>query len=124
MACLNKPLPWQLFRQALRSWARWSDSALTQCNQLHRDPVAKQPHLRAMRNGSEPASDKKPSPEKPLRVPPLQHFLGYNDKWIERLPALKKLPKASKSGAFGMNNVLDFAARISFFRHWSYEKTF
>jgi hypothetical protein len=37
------------------------------------------------------------------------------DKWIELFPALKKLPKARKSRAFGLNNVLDFSERISFF---------
>jgi hypothetical protein len=33
-------------------------------------------------------------------------------------------PKAHKSRALVMNNVLDFAERISFFRHRAYEKNF
>jgi uncharacterized protein YehS (DUF1456 family) len=33
-------------------------------------------------------------------------------------------PKAHKSRALHLNNVLDFAERISFFRHKSYEKYF
>jgi hypothetical protein len=33
-------------------------------------------------------------------------------------------PNARKSRAFGVNNVLDFAERISFFWHKPYEKFF
>jgi hypothetical protein len=33
-------------------------------------------------------------------------------------------PKAHKSRAFALNNVLDFAERISFFWHTPYEKYF
>jgi hypothetical protein len=35
-----------------------------------------------------------------------------------------ELPKAHKTRAFALNNVLDFSERISFFRHKPYEKFF
>jgi hypothetical protein len=77
-----------------------------------------------MRNGPEAASDKKPSPKKPFASLPSSTSSPCIDKWIELFSPLKKLPKAHKSRAFGLNNVLDFSERISFFLHNSYEKYF
>lgn len=69
-------------------------------------------------------SDKKPSPN-PLRVPPLQHFSAHVDKWIGTFhQAPDERPKAHKTRAFELNNVLDLAERISFFWHRRYEKYF
>jgi hypothetical protein len=43
---------------------------------------------------------------------------------MELFQSPEKLPKAPKSRAFGVNNVLDLAERISFFWHKAYEKNF
>jgi hypothetical protein len=69
-------------------------------------------------------SDKKPSPRKPFRVPPLQHFYALVDMWVELSFCPFERPNAHKSRAFDVNNVLDFAERISFFWHNPYEKSF
>jgi hypothetical protein len=42
----------------------------------------------------------------------------------ELFPSPDERPKAHKSRASQLNNVLDFAERISFFRHKPYEKYF
>jgi hypothetical protein len=69
-------------------------------------------------------SDKKPSPKKPFRVPPLQHFYALVDMWVELSFCPFERPNAHKSRAFDVNNVLDFAELISFFWHNHYEKFF
>jgi hypothetical protein len=69
-------------------------------------------------------SDKKPSLKNRYVSLPSSTSPPYVDKWIELSSSAKKLPKASKSGAFAMNNVLDFSERISFFWHMAYEKHF
>jgi hypothetical protein len=43
---------------------------------------------------------------------------------LELFPSPDERPKAHKSRASQLNNVLDFAERISFFRHKHYEKSF
>jgi hypothetical protein len=55
---------------------------------------------------------------------PSSTFPPYVDKWNELSSNPEKLPKAPESRAFVMNNVLDFAERISFFLHKPYEKSF
>jgi hypothetical protein len=68
--------------------------------------------------------DKKPSPQNhPLPSPPaLPRPMSICGLELSSSPA--KRPNAHKSRAFGVNNVLDFAERISFFWHKTYEKFF
>ncbi|MEO4016254.1 hypothetical protein, partial [Pseudomonas rossensis] len=60
---------------------------------------------------------------RPLPSPPaLPRPMSICDLELSSSPAER--PNAHKSRAFGVNNVLDFAERISFFWHKHYEKFF
>jgi hypothetical protein len=77
-----------------------------------------------MRNDFEATERQKTVTPKSLASLPFSTSPPYIDKWMELFQSPEKLPKASKSRAFGVNNVLDLAERISFFWHKSYEKNF
>lgn len=69
-------------------------------------------------------NDKKPSPQKHPASLPSSTSSPYVDKWVELSSTPCKRPNARKSKAFEVNNVLDFAERISFFWNKIYEKYF
>jgi hypothetical protein len=77
-----------------------------------------------MRNDFEPMSDKKMSPQNRFASLPSSTSSPYVDKWMELFLNPRMLPRAPESRAFRVNNVLDFAERISFFWNKPYEKNF
>jgi hypothetical protein len=69
-------------------------------------------------------SDKKPSLQSAPRPSPPALLRPMSISGLELFIKPHKRPNAHKSRAFELNNVLDFAERISFFWHRAYEKDF
>jgi hypothetical protein len=96
----------------------------TLCNQRHRIPVRNNVACEQCVTILNHSSDKKPSPlDRSLPSPPaLLRSMSISGLELSLNPVER--PRAHKTKAFELNNVLDFAGRISFFLHSRYEKNF
>jgi hypothetical protein len=96
----------------------------TLCNQWHRIPARNNVACEQCVAILNHSSDKKPSPPDRSRPSPPALLRPISISGLELPSSPDERPKARKTRAFDLNNVLDFVERISFFLHSRYEKNF